>query len=85
MFAFLDLDNSVKPLVCSFADLTLVLKTHDLLNGGEIHKVGELSSAVIFEFEAYPEPKILSAADLKPLMRLLGTTVAVAEYVGSSQ
>jgi len=55
------------------------------LNGGEGHKVGELSSAVIFEFEVYPEPKILSAADLKPLMRLLGTTVAVAEYVGCGQ
>jgi hypothetical protein len=85
MFAFLDLDNSVKPLVCGFAHLTLVSKIHDLLNGGESRIVGELSPTVIFEFEAYPEPKILSSADLKPLMRLLGTTVAVAELIGCSQ
>lgn len=29
--------------------------------GGESHKVGELSGIVIFELEAYLEPKILQA------------------------
>lgn len=47
--------------------------------------VGELSSATIFELEAYPEPNILSAAELTPLMRFLVTTVSVAKYLGCSQ
>jgi len=53
--------------------------------GGESHKVGELSSVVIFEFEAYPEPKILTKIELRRLMRLHGTTVAVGRHVGASQ
>jgi hypothetical protein len=55
------------------------------LFGGEGHKVGELSAVVIFDLEAYPEPKILSRAELKHLMRSYGTTVAVAKFVGCSQ
>ena len=85
MFAFLDLDNSVKPLVCSFAHLTLVSKIHDLLIGGEGDKVGELSSVVTFDLEAYPEPKILTQDELRRLMRVFGTTIAVARHTGASQ
>lgn len=53
--------------------------------GGEGRKVGELSAVVIFEFEVYPEPKILTKAELTHLMRLHGTTVAVAKFLGCSQ
>jgi hypothetical protein len=40
---------------------------------------------VVFEFEAYPEPKALSRSDLKVLMKRFKTTVAVAKYIGVSQ
>ena len=55
------------------------------LNGGEGHKVGEHLSAVLFELEAYPEPKSLISDELKHLMDVLGTTVAVAKFLGCSQ
>ena len=52
------------------------------IKGGESHKVGELSTVVVFELEAYPEPKILTSNELKPLMRVWGSTVAVAKFLG---
>jgi hypothetical protein len=54
-------------------------------NGGESHKVGEHLSSVLFEFEAFPEPKILNFQELKHLMKVFGTTVAVAKFLGCSQ
>lgn len=55
------------------------------VNGGEGRKVGEHSAVVIFELEAYPEPKALSCDDLKTLIKRFKTTVAVAKYIGASQ
>ncbi|QLY25770.1 hypothetical protein [Bdellovibrio sp. KM01] len=54
-------------------------------NGGESHKVDEHSPVVIFELEAYPEPKALSVGALKELMAVLGSTVKVAKHIGASQ
>ena len=45
----------------------------------------ELSSVIIFEIEAYPEPKILMRKELLALMTLYKTTVAVAKFLGCSQ
>jgi hypothetical protein len=53
--------------------------------GGESLKVGELSSSVIFDLDAYPEPKILSSAEIKKLVALYGSTTAVARFLGCSQ
>jgi hypothetical protein len=38
-------------------------------NGGVEEIVSEHSAVVIFELEAYPEPKILSASELKSLLK----------------
>jgi hypothetical protein len=57
----------------------------DLINGGESDKVGEHLSSVLFELEAYPEPKVLSSQELKRLITIFGTTVAVAKFIGCSQ
>jgi hypothetical protein len=38
-------------------------------NGGENDKVSEHSVVVIFELEAYPEPKILSSIELQELLK----------------
>lgn len=40
---------------------------------------------VIFELEAYPEPKMVSVGDLEALMRVFGSTVKVAKHIGASQ
>jgi hypothetical protein len=54
------------------------------LNGGDNAKVGEHSAVVIFELEAYPEPKILSSKELKDLLKLYGSVRALAERLGCS-
>lgn len=48
-------------------------------------KVGELRGVVCFELEAYPEPKVLSKADLVTLMKVFRSTVKVAKRVEASQ
>jgi hypothetical protein len=53
--------------------------------GGESLRVGEHPAVVIFEFEAYPEPKALSKAELKGLMTIWRSTVKVAKHIGASQ
>ncbi|MDG0817195.1 hypothetical protein [Bdellovibrio svalbardensis] len=53
--------------------------------GGESRKVDEHCAVVIFELEAYPEPKAASAVDLEALMRVFGSTVKVAKHIGASQ
>lgn len=58
---------------------------YEIRNGGEGRKVDELSAVVIFDLEAYPEPKSLRHEDLKELMTRFKTTVAVAKYIGASQ
>lgn len=55
------------------------------MNGGEGLKVGEHRAVVVFELEAFPEPRALSRDDLRKLMIPLKTTVAVADYIGASQ
>ena len=52
--------------------------------GGEGRKVGELSAVVIFDLDAYPEPKILTSDELKPLVQVWRSTVAVAKFLGCS-
>jgi len=42
------------------------------------------STTVIFELEAYPEPKSLSPDDLSALYDQLGTNKLVADHIGSS-
>lgn len=55
------------------------------LNGGESFKVGEHLSCVYFEFEVYPEPKILTSEEIKQLAKTQGSTVALARFLGCSQ
>lgn len=40
---------------------------------------------VIFELEAYPEPKALLKADLLVLMKRFSSTVKVSSHIGASQ
>jgi hypothetical protein len=61
--------------------LTLI---RSFLNGGENAKVGEHPAVVIFELEAYPEPKILTSEELKSLLKLHGSLRALAEELGCS-
>jgi hypothetical protein len=56
----------------------------NLKNGGENAKVGEHSAVVIFELEAYPEPKILSSQELKYLLKLYDSVRSLAERLGCS-
>ena len=37
---------------------------------------------VVFELDAYPEPKALKAGDLEPIYRKLGTIVSVSAATG---
>lgn len=57
-------------------------------NGRELTQVDEPpyrgSTTVIFELEAYPEPKSLSSAVLNTLYDQLGTNKLVAARIGSS-
>ena len=50
--------------------------------GGESLIVGELSSVVYFELEAFPEPKALAASDLLLLFNRLRTIEAVSSLTG---
>jgi hypothetical protein len=65
-----------------FRDLNqfLVLKF-----GREGGIVVEPSSVIVFELEAYPEPKVLVNGELTTLLQRFTTTVAVAKFVGASQ
>lgn len=53
--------------------------------GGESHRVDEHLTVVIFELEAYPEPKAVPVTDLEELMAVHGSTVKVAKHIGTSQ
>ena len=58
--------------------------------GGQDRKVGEppgslKDAVVVAEFEAYPDPKTLTAAELAALKRELRTNRRVAEAVGGKQ
>ncbi len=48
-------------------------------------KVVEPASVIVFELEAYPEPKVLLREELKELLDRLGTTVGIAKFIGASQ
>ncbi len=60
----------------------------DMKFGRELTQVDEPpyrgSTTVIFELEAYPEPKSLSPDDLKALYLKLGTNKRVAAHIGTS-
>ncbi len=47
-------------------------------------KVGEHQGVVVFELEAYPEPKILSVADLREISKDDTTIQMLAERTGLS-
>ena len=47
----------------------LLLRYVAVENGGDNAKVGEHPAVVIFELEAYPEPKILSSKELQELLK----------------
>jgi len=53
-------------------------------NGRELEQVDEPRATFIFEIEAYPEPRSLSASQLKALYQQFGTNLRVAEHIGSS-
>lgn len=50
--------------------------------GGENPKVGEHRGVVLFELEAYPEPKALAQVDLQRLLAESSTMKAVARRTG---
>lgn len=54
-------------------------------NGGEGRKVVELLPVIIFELEAWAEPKALSRLELMALMKEFNSTVKVAKHIGASQ
>jgi hypothetical protein len=53
--------------------------------GGEGDKVCEHLTVIIFDFEAYPEPKILTRQEIRALIRRFGTTVKTAKFLTVSQ
>jgi hypothetical protein len=53
--------------------------------GGESRKVCEHLPVVVFELEAWPEPKALSRVELKLLMKNFRSTIKVAKHIGASQ
>jgi hypothetical protein len=53
-------------------------------SGGENAKVGEHPAVVIFELEAYPEPKILSRSELRDLLKCYGSVRVLADVLGCS-
>jgi len=55
-----------------------------LKNGSEVTQVDEPLTTFIFELDAYPEPKCLSAIQLNALYQLLGTNERVARLIGTS-
>jgi hypothetical protein len=59
------------------------------LNGAEVEQVDEPlwepSALVVFELEAYPEPKSLDQADLCALYGRYGSFHRVAKHIGTSE
>lgn len=53
-------------------------------NGGEKPTVDEHQGVVVFELEAYPEPKVLSATDLREISKHDTTIQMLAERTGLS-
>ncbi len=53
-------------------------------NGGERPKVGEHRGVVVFELEAYPEPKALSKSDLQRILLKFSSIGNVSEVTGLS-
>jgi hypothetical protein len=60
-----------------------------ILGGAEVEQVDEphwgLSALVVFELEAYPEPKSLDQADLCALYGRYGSFHRVAKHIGTSE
>ena len=59
------------------------------LNGAEADEVDEQDygarAVVSFEFEAYPEPKILNSDELRALYERYGSFYVVADAIGASE
>jgi hypothetical protein len=73
--------------ICYFKDFELLVFSKTVLeklgiNGGENPKVGEHCGVVVFELDAYSEPKMLAQADLQRLFDEAGTIEAVARRTG---
>jgi len=60
-----------------------------ILNGAEVDEVDERGfghrTVVVFEFEAYPEPKSLSPLDLRGLYQRYKSFYKVAAAIGTSE
>jgi hypothetical protein len=60
-----------------------------VLNGAQVDDVDEplftASTVVIFEFEAYPEPKVLTPIELQALYSQYKNYRAVGRLVGASE
>jgi hypothetical protein len=58
-------------------------------NGAEVDEVDERDfghrTVVVFEFEAYPEPKVLTPSDLRVLYSRYRSFKRVAEVIGASE
>ncbi len=58
-------------------------------NGAEVDEVDERNfgprAVVVFEFEAYPEPKVLTPSDLRALYSRYKSFKRVAEVIGASE
>jgi hypothetical protein len=55
------------------------------LVGAVDQKVGERRAVVIFEAEAYPEPKALNGDELENLLGYHGNSYKVSEVIGASE
>ncbi len=58
-------------------------------NGAEVDEVDERNfgprAVICFEFEAYPEPKILNLTELRALYDRYGSYYEVADAIGTSE
>ena len=58
-------------------------------SGGQVSEVVERNLAdcvvLVLEVESYPEPKLLSVAELKVLKSILGTNKRVAEHIQGTE
>lgn len=70
-------------------DFKNYLSSQSLTIGAQVEQVGEhpshASTLLIFEYDCYPEAKILSGAELKALFLKLGSWTAVGSSIGASE
>jgi len=63
--------------------------TSALRNGAQVEQVGEhlshVSTVLVFDYECYPEAKVLLGCELKALFLKLGSWTAVGSSIGASE